>query len=331
MGLPRAFDASRRVAGASGRSPRVWYNRVVPLLECVPNVSEGRDRAAIGAMAERIRATPGVRLLDVHSDAAHHRSVFTFVGSPATLPRAVVALCEEAARRIDLRRHAGVHPRIGALDVVPFVPLRDATMDDAVAVAHATGVALAARIGLPVIYYEHAASAPHRRPLEDVRRGGVDTLAVRLASAAWRPDAGPAVPHPTAGAVAVGARALLVAFNVQLASQDLGVARAVAERVRARNGGLPGVKAMGVPLPPHPVVQVSMNLTDLGRTRPVEAFAAVAAAAAGHGVEVVDSELVGLAPASAITPDEAIAMRIRGWTVASTLEWHLDQGREARR
>lgn len=301
----------------------VWYNAPVPPLECVPNVSEGRDRAAVGRMAEAVRVTPGVRLLDVHSDPTHHRSVFTFVGDADAIVRALLQLAAEAVRGVDLRRHAGVHPRLGALDVVPIVPLGHTPMTAAVAAAHAAGRALAARFGLPVIFYEQAASAPHRRPLEEVRRGGVEGLAARLLTPEWRPDAGPARPHPSAGAVAVGARAPLVAFNVQLATTDVAVARAIARQVRGRTGGLPGVKALGLPLPHRGLVQVSMNLTDLARTRPADAYGAVAREAARLGVAVADSELVGLAPAAALTAAEAEAMRVLEWTPDRVLDNHL--------
>lgn len=302
----------------------MWYNAAVTMLECVPNVSEGRDRAAIGRMADAVRVTPGVRLLDVHSDPTHHRAVFTFAGTAGALERAVLQLCAEAVRTIDLTRHAGVHPRLGALDVVPFVPLGDTPMAAAVAAAHATGRALAARFGLPVLFYEHAATAAHRRPLEEVRRGGFDALAGRLATAAWQPDAGPATPHPTAGAVAVGARPLLVAFNVQLATTDVRAAKTIAGIVRARGGGMPGVKALGLPLPHRGLVQVSMNLTDLTRTRPIDVFARVSEEAARLGIAVADCELVGLAPAAAMTPAEAAAMRVLDWSPARVLETCLD-------
>lgn len=297
------------------------------MLECVPNVSEGRDRTAIGRMADAVRVTPGVRLLDVHSDPTHHRSVFTFVGAAEALRRAVAQLFAAAVTTVDLTRHSGVHPRLGALDVVPFVPLGDTPMTAAVAAAHATGRLLGERFGVPVLYYEHAATAPHRRPLEDIRRGGYDALAARLASDAWRPDTGPSTPHPTAGAVAVGARPVLVAFNVQLSTVDVGVAQAIARKVRARTGGLPGVKALGLPLSHRGVVQVSMNLTDLTRTRPIDAFRCVAREAERLGVAVADSELVGLAPDAAITAAEAATMHVRDWSPARLLETWLGAAR----
>jgi glutamate formiminotransferase len=196
-------------------------------------------------------------------------------------------------------------------------------MADAVAAAHAAGAAIADRFGLPVLFYGEAATAPHRRPLEAVRRGQFEGLAERLTTPEWRPDAGPATPHPTAGAVAVGARPILVAFNVNLATRDLAIARAVARAVRESSGGLPAVKAMGLALPERGLVQVSMNLTDVARTPPRSAFAAVAREAGRHGVAVAESELVGLAPAATLTADDARAMRVAGWQPRKVLETYL--------
>jgi glutamate formiminotransferase len=295
----------------------------VPLLECVPNVSEGRDRAVLDRLAACVRATPGVRLADIHFDAVHHRSVYTMLGPPAALHAAVLALCEAAIGAIDLTRHAGAHPRIGAVDVVPFVPVGGAPMADAVVAARAAGMAIAARFGLPVLFYGEAATASHRRPLEAVRRGQFEGLAARLTTPEWHPDAGPATPHPTAGAVAVGARPILVAFNVNLATRDLAIARTVARAVRESSGGLPAVKAMGLTLPERGLVQVSMNLTDIARTPPRSAFEAVAREAGRHGIAVAESELVGLAPTAALTADDARAMRVAGWHSGKILETYL--------
>lgn len=292
-------------------------------LECVPNVSEGRDGAAIERMAARIGSTAGVRLLDVHSDAVHHRSVFTMVGEAAALTDAILGLCDEAGRAIDLRRHAGAHPRIGAVDVVPFVPIGAASMADAIAAAQATGAAIAARFAVPVWLYEEAASAPHRRRLEEVRRGRFEGLATRLQQPDWPPDFGPASPHPTMGAVAVGARRLLVAFNINLATGRLDIGAAIARQVRASSGGLPHVKAMALALPARDLVQVSMNLTNIDETPMDVVFEAVARAAATHGVTIAESELVGLVPAAALASIGAAALRIAGWQPSRILETRL--------
>lgn len=272
----------------------------MPVLECVPNVSEGRDAVVIAALADTLRQVDGVRLLDVHADAVHHRSVFTLVGDSAALVEGVVALAEAAVRHIDLGHHRGAHPRLGAVDVVPFVPVGGATMTEAVAAAHRAGAAIAARVGLPVFFYEAAAIRPERRRLEDVRRGGFEGLAARMAAGGGEPDAGPLVPHPTAGAVAVGARPVLVAFNMTLASTAIDVARHVARAIRASSGGLPCVKAMGLALPPRGVVQVSMNLTDYRVTPLPVVVDAVRRESARLGVDVLESELVGLVPSAAL-------------------------------
>jgi glutamate formiminotransferase len=290
----------------------------------VPNVSEGRDRATLERLAASVRAIPGVRLADVHADAVHHRSVYTMLGDAEALRAAVLALCGTAIAAIDLTGHRGAHPRIGAVDVVPFVPLGPTPMAEAVAAARTTGVAIADRYELPVLFYEAAATAPHRRALEAVRRGQFEGLAARLASPEWAPDAGPARPHPSAGAVAVGARPILVAFNVNLATRDLAVGRAVARAVRTSNGGLPAVKAMALALADRGLVQVSMNLTDVDTTPPRAAFDAVVGEAARHAVEVTDSELVGLAPAAAMSPDDARRMRVAGWHPDLVLDRYLD-------
>jgi len=292
-------------------------------LECVPNVSEGRDPAAIDRMASRIAATSGVRLLDVHSDAVHHRSVFTVVGEAPALTHAVLALCEEALTSVDLRRHDGAHPRIGAVDVVPFVPLGATPMAAAVDAARATGAAIADQFGIPVLLYEEAASASHRRRLEQVRRGRFEGLAARLVSPDWRPDFGPASPHPSFGAVAVGARRLLVAYNINLATGRLDVAEAVARSVRTSSGGLPHVKAMGLALPARGLVQVSMNLTNVDETSIGTVFDAVVREAARHGVAVAESEVVGLVPAATLAAVAARTLGISAWRPSQLLEPRL--------
>jgi len=240
----------------------------MPLLECVPNISEGRDLGAVARIADALSRVPGVRLLDRHSDAVHHRSVFTLVGAADPLRAAVLALFEGALAELDVSAQRGAHPRIGAVDVVPFVPLSGATMADAVTAARATGEEVAARFGVPVFLYEAAATATWRRALQDVRRGQFEGLAAKLQRPEWQPDFGPAVPHPRLGAVAIGARGILVAYNINLATTRLEVAARIAAVVRESSGGLPCVKAMGLALPGRGLVQVSMNLTDIDRSRP---------------------------------------------------------------
>ena len=272
-------------------------------IECVPNVSEGRRADVIARMAESIRSTSGVRLLNHSSDAAHNRSVFTFVGDAAGVQQAVLGLFERAVADIDLRGHDGVHPRLGAVDVVPFVPLQGATMADCVALARSAGAAIASRFGIPVYLYEEASDNPARKRLEDIRRGAFEGLKDKMSRPEWRPDFGPAHPHPAVGAAVVGARRILIAYNVNLASDRLDVAKTIAKTIRASGGGIPFVKAMGVRLD-HDVVQVSMNLTNYEATPMHVAFDAVVREAGRHGVSVRGSEVIGLVPQAALRPGD---------------------------
>lgn len=284
----------------------------------MPNVAEGRRPEVIEHLAAAVRR-PGVRLLDLSSDADHDRTVLTLAGPPPALHEALLALVEEAVASIDLSRPLaaaselpGVHPRMGAVDVVPFVPLGATPMAAAVAAARAFGEAVAERFGIPVFLYEEAARQEARRNLAAVRRGGFEALAGRLSEPDWRPDFGPPRPHPTAGATAVGARGFLIAFNAVLDTDDVAVAREVARAVRESSGGLPAVKAIGVPLASRGRVQVSMNLVDFTRTSPHAAVAAVAAEAAARGARVVECELVGLMPEAAAWASLADALQLAG-------------------
>lgn len=269
------------------------------MIECVANASEGRDAAVIARLAEAAQA-PGTRLLDIHSDPDHNRSVLTFVGSEDAVGSGALRLAIEAARSIDLRRHRGVHPRTGALDVVPFVPLEGATLEDCVAVARRVGAAIARETGIPVFLYGRAASVEARAALSVLRRGGLDGLAARIGGPGWLPDYGPARLHPSAGVAAVGARPLLVAYNVCIAGLDLEGARAIARDVRGAHGGLPGVQALAFRLDEAGCVQISMNLTDVAATSVPAAFERVARLAESHGLRVASSEIVGLAPRRAL-------------------------------
>jgi glutamate formiminotransferase len=269
------------------------------LIECVPNVSEGRDDAVIAALGEAVRGA-GARLVDVHRDGDHHRSVFTFLGEAAAVEGGALALGRAAVQLVDLTRHQGVHPRVGALDVMPFVPLRGASMGDAVAAARRVGRAFAADCAVPVFFYGEAATAPARRELPDLRRGGVDGLGARLADPRWWPDEGPARLHPTAGAALIGARRPLIAFNAVLDTPSGDVARAVARAIRESSGGLPAVRALGVVLARRSRAQVSMNLLDYRRTSPVTVARRLEDEARARGARVIDYELVGCAPAEAL-------------------------------
>ena len=265
-------------------------------------MSEGRDRTIIERIAESIART-GCCVLDIHSDCDHHRSVFTIIGDEEQIADGAVALVESATALIDLGTHCGVHPRIGAVDVIPFVPLQAAEMADCVAVARRIGRTIADRWALPVYLYGMAARSAHRSSLPQIRRGGFEGLSKKLAE--MRPDFGPRQPHPTAGAVAVGARHLLVAFNVVLDTAEVAIAREIALAIREANGGLPGVKALGLSLDSRNLAQVSMNLTDITATTIPAAFRAVSREAEQVGVRVLESEIVGLVPKLAL--DDATA------------------------
>jgi len=283
----------------------------VPPLECVPNVSEGRRPEVVARLAAAA-AAPGVRLLDVSSDPDHNRSVLTLAGEPEGLHQGLLALYEVALAGIDLNRHQGVHPRVGAVDVVPFVPLGDTPMEMAVAAAGRLAREVARRFGLPVYLYERAARRPERTALAEIRRGGFEGLEGRLADPAWAPDFGPSRVHPTAGATVIGARFFLIAFNAVLASADVAAARAVARRVRESGGGLPAVRALGVHLASRGLAQVSMNLVDYRRTPPARALERVDEEAAALGTRVVETEIVGLVPAAAVRGVDWQALKLPG-------------------
>ncbi len=296
------------------------------ILECVPNVSEGRDRPVIEALAGAIRSVPGVRLVDIHTDGDHHRSVFTFLGPPAGVEAAAYALAEVALREIDMTTHHGIHPRIGALDVLPFVPLRGMSMEEAVRIAHRVGRTLGARFELPIFFYAEAALSPERKRLPVIRSGGYEGLARKLADPAWKPDAGPARFNARSGATIVGARGILVAFNVWLESDDLDAARTIAGAVRESSGGLPRVQAMGVPLARHGIVQVSLNLLDYGTTSLPRVFERVRSEAARRGISIRRSELVGVAPRDAFEGATPQSVGLPDFTPAKLLETHLGSG-----
>ncbi|HOM07131.1 MAG TPA: glutamate formimidoyltransferase [Syntrophales bacterium] len=295
------------------------------VLECVPNISEGRDPRKIGAVAGAVKSVPGVVLADVHSDYDHNRSVFTFLGRPEAVVEAALAAAATVVELLDLSCHDGVHPRIGALDVVPFVPLAGASMADAVAAAEGFGARFARRFGVPVFFYGEAARRRERVRLADLRRGGIEGLARRMVEGGWRPDVGPAFCHERCGAAAVGARGPLIAFNVNLASPDLALARAIARSIRETGGGMKGVQALGLFLESRRLAQVSMNITD-HRLAPLrKVFLHVETAARDGGVEVLESELVGLAPAAALDGETARGIRLAGgFSPRRTIEYHLD-------
>lgn len=268
------------------------------LVEAVPNFSEGRDRRVIEALVRAARV-PGAQVLDFSADADHNRSVLTLAGEASAVVEALYRAALVAVEQIDLTRHRGTHPRIGAVDVIPLVPLGNTAMADCVGMAVGLGERLG-QAGLPVYLYAEAARRPERRRLADVRRGQFEGLRQAMARPEGRPDFGPPHPHPTAGAVAVGARPPLIAFNVYLATRDLDVGRAVARAVRASSGGLPAVQALGMWIASRGQVQVSMNLVDFRQTGMAAVLRRVREEAACYGVAVTEAEIVGLVPAAAL-------------------------------
>ena len=294
------------------------------LIECIPNVSEGRRAGAIEACARAIRES-GAHLLDVSSDRAHNRTVYSFAGTAPAIQAAVLALFDRALAEIDLRQHSGVHPRIGAVDVVPFVPLGGTTIADCAALAKTTAAEVSSRHQLPIFLYEQSATATSRRNLEDIRRGGFEGLAAKLARPEWRPDFGPSAPHPTAGASVFGARTTLIAYNINLATAETAIAKGIAAAVRESSGGLPYVKAMGVALADRGIVQVSMNLTNYRKTSMVQVFDAVKREATRRGVAVLGSEIVGLVPADALREDAARHLQLPEAVEDQILETRLNR------
>lgn len=301
------------------------------VIESVPNVSEGVRAEVIEAMAEAIRAVPGTLLLDHTADPSHNRSVFTLAGRADAVVESLLRLVEVALARIDLRTHRGVHPRLGAVDVVPFIPLDGARLAECIDLSHRFAAIVGGRWGIPVFLYEASASAPHRRRLEDVRRGEAEGLSGRLASRDWQPDYGPPRPHPTAGALITGARMPLIAFNMDLRTTDVTVAREIARAIRERDGGLPCVKALGLALPHRGGrAQVSMNLTDFTRTGIQTVFDAVTREARLRGIDVGESELIGLIPAAALVGTSAERLRLTGFTESRILERRIEEMQQGR-
>jgi glutamate formiminotransferase len=280
-------------------------------VECVPNFSEGRDEKVIAQIRLALAASPGIALLDETADADHNRSVFTFAGPGEAVAEALLCAAGIAVAAIDLTKHRGAHPRIGALDVAPFIPLEGASREEVIDLAHRAGQELWSRLSVPVYFYGEAALREDRRRLESVRRGQFEGLQQILPEDAnRRPDIGGPTLHPTAGATAVGVRKFLIAFNVDLATADIAVAKEIARRVRESSGGLPCVKALGLALPSRQCAQVSMNLTDFERTSLPEAFEAVRKEAERLGAGVASSEIIGLVPRKALEKTTLAALRI---------------------
>lgn len=299
---------------------------MLPLFECVPNVSEGRDSGVIDKLKTALASTQGVHVLDQHQDVDHHRCVLTFAGAYESVGEAAFAVVAQASKLINLTNHVGRHPRIGAADVVPMIPLTGATMDQCVQLAQQVGSRIGQELEIPVFLYEEACDRPFRKRLEQIRKGGLAALTKRMQTdPAWIPDFGPGQPHPTAGVVVVGARVPLIAFNVILQSQDVSLAQTIAKTIRTAHGGLPAVKAIGLELKSRGCVQVSMNLTNYHQTPIHVAFEAVKREAALQGVTVAYSELVGLIPREALTQSEGYDLQFEAVPQDQILENRLSQ------
>jgi len=291
------------------------------IVECVPNFSEGKDPGVIKLIADAITSVKGISLLGIDADSDHNRTVVTFVGDPQAILEASFRAVEKAAELIDIRKHSGVHPRIGATDVVPFVPLVGVTMDDCVELSRRLGRMVGEELGIPVFLYAESARLPGKRRLADIRRGGYEKLVKEIGKTPIKtPDYGPCKVHPTAGAVAVGARKILVAFNVYLDTKDVRVAREIAKSIRESDGGLPSVQALGLYLPEKGAVQVSMNLLDFERTSIHAVMERVKEEASRLGVEVLSSEIVGLVPLRAVVETVAFYLRAPGLKTHKILE-----------
>jgi glutamate formiminotransferase len=293
------------------------------ILECVPNCSEGRDAAFLEDVRDAVGQISGVALLHSTADPDHHRSVFTMAGAPSEVSEAMFAIARLAVERIDLRLHRGEHPRMGALDVAPFVPLGDMSDREAIQAARRFAQRMWKELCVPSYFYGLAATTPARERLENVRRGGFEAL---LGDVPCRtPDVGGPRIHPTAGATAVGVRKPLIAWNVELATVDTGPAKRIAKAIRESSGGLPAVRALGLPLPTRGSTQISMNLVDYERTAPRQVFDRISELAAAEGVAVVDSELIGLIPRKALGQDGGQGLRIRGFNPSMILEERIEQ------
>jgi glutamate formiminotransferase / 5-formyltetrahydrofolate cyclo-ligase len=293
------------------------------LIESVPNISEGRNAELVTRIVERLRNVSGLRVLDVQSDAAHHRSVLTLAGERNSVRDGILQLYDQAVAHIDLRTHRGEHPRLGAVDVCPFIPIEGVTMAECVALAREVAAEVSSRHDLPVFLYEEAASTPQRKNLEDIRRGEFEGLAQKLQKPEWAPDFGPAQPHPTAGATVIGARMPLIAYNINLATDRLDVAKKIAAGIRMSSGGFRFVKAMGIELKERGIVQVSMNLTNYEKTPIFRVFEVVKREAARYGVQVLESEIVGLVPSAALLQAAEFYLQLDGFSSNQVLENRL--------
>ena len=292
-------------------------------MECVPNFSEGRDKEKIEKIVECFRAKKNVKLLDYSNDEDHNRLVVTVIGEPEPLKKSVVDAIGKAVELIDMNQHSGQHPRMGAVDVVPFIPIKNVTPEEAVSFSKEVAQTVAKRYNLPVFLYEKSASAPHRENLANIRKGEFEGMAEKIKKDDWKPDFGPAERHPTAGAVAVGVRMPLVAYNVNLGTDNLEIAQSIAKKVRFIGGGLRFCKGMGVALEERGITQVSMNLTDYTKTAIYRAHELVRIEANRYGVPVIGAEIIGLVPLEALVDTAAYYLGLENFSLNQVLETKL--------
>ena len=294
------------------------------IMECIPNISEGRRLDLVEEFADIVRAVPGVTLIDYSSDASHNRSVFTFLGDPDQVVEAAFLFAQHAVEKIDLRVHEGEHPRMGAVDVIPFVPIRDMEMAECVELSKKLGERLSSELDLPVFLYEESASAPHRKNLAAIRMGQFEGMAQKVLEDQWHPDFGGNRIHPSAGVVAVGARQPLIAFNINLDTSDVSIAKKIAKIIREKDGGFRAVKALGVMLEERNIAQVSINMCDYKQTPLYRVLEFVRFEAARYGVHVVGTEIIGLAPMMAFVDAADYYLQIEKFDpFKQVLECHL--------
>ncbi len=293
------------------------------IIECVPNFSEGRDNAKIETIVDPFRQAQGVKLLDCQSDEDHNRTVVTVAGDPGKVKQAMVKSIALAVELIDMRKHKGQHPRMGSVDVVPFIPIKGIEMTEAVAISKEVAKEIAEKLDLPVFLYEASSPTPHRKNLSNIRKGEFEKMAEKLKTPEWQPDYGPAHPHKTAGVTAVGARMPLVAFNVNLDTNNIDIANRIAKKIRHINGGLRYCKAIGVEIKTRGIVQVSMNMTDYTQTALYRSFELIKIEAKQYGVNIVGSEIVGLLPMEALIDTAVYYMGIENFDMKQVLESRL--------
>ncbi|SHE45173.1 glutamate formiminotransferase [Thermoanaerobacter uzonensis DSM 18761] len=290
------------------------------IIECVPNFSEGRDQEKIAQLVKEVVSTEGVKLLDYSSDKDHNRTVITFCGDAKGVKEAAFKLIKKASEIIDMRYHKGEHPRIGATDVVPFIPVKNATMEECVQIAREVGERVGRELNIPVYLYEEAATTLERKNLENIRRGEYEGFFEKIKQPEWKPDFGPQEMNPKSGATVIGARNFLIAYNVNIATDNIDIANKIAKAIRFSSGGYRYVKAMGVELKERGIVQVSMNLTDFNKTPIYRVFETIKAEALRYGVNVIGSEIIGLVPAKALFDVADYYLRIENFSENMVLE-----------